>query len=192
MLKGGDGREGLITFAGGHWYPQAPLVGVFHDVHSSRYNNVVEADLEQFFKGCPSYQRSLAEQAALPFLCLEYNGKVLHHVTGAFWDKEELLTAADDWEIMLENGVDLLNREMIEDWEEALAGFQVDYGMSHEQVAFARSLFERKMARPPARIELSRAEVEWLESASKDRTGVTACREKLAELDILFPDRPDC
>src|ERR1041385_9262523 len=70
ILNGVDGREGVVTFAGGHWLPDAPLVGVFHDVHSERrpLRDPRVWVLERFFQGCPKSQRLLAERAGLPYL----------------------------------------------------------------------------------------------------------------------------
>jgi hypothetical protein len=168
VLNGGDGREGVVTFAGGHWYADAPLVGVFHDAHSARFYTDDEMEREQFFQGCPPYQRALADQGALPYLELEFEGKLLHRVTAAFWDEGEYLAAADPWEVLLKHGISLINNEVIENKEALFAKFQTSYGMSAEQVAFARSLFERKLARPPALIELTPAETRFLASTFED------------------------
>jgi hypothetical protein len=188
VLKGADGREGVITFAGGHWYSEAPLVGVFHNVHSDRFFTEKEQDLERFFNGCPWYQRSLAEQAALPYLQLEFEGRLLHRVTAAFWDQGTHLAAADGWEEILANGASLIYDELVGDPEAILARLQTSYDMSIEQVAFARSLFQRKMVRPPALIELTAAEADWLASTSSDATAMEACRQLFKGMDILLPD----
>jgi hypothetical protein len=182
---GGDGRQGMITFAGGHWYSQAPLIGLFHDVHSKRYNSRNEVNLEHFFRGCPSYQRLLADQQALDFLKIEYEGRTLHHVTSAFWDEGEVLAASENWEIVLENGADLIGNEVVEDLNEALGKLQIEYGMSGEQVAFTKSLFERKMARPAAAIMLSDAEIEWLRSKSQEEGALAVALKKFEEMDIV-------
>ena len=168
VLNGADGRCGSITFAGGHWYAEGPLVGVFHDVHSDRYDNVDEVDLERFFMGCPTYQRSLAEQAALSYLRPEFEGRLLHCVTAAFWDEGDSVTAPDPWDEIIRDGASLISEEMSEDQDAALSRFAEGYGMTEEQVAFARSLYDRKNARPPALIELSMDEGKFLESTFKD------------------------
>lgn len=166
--NGGDGREGIITFAGGHWFPDAPLVAVFHDVHSDFFNTENENDLEWYFRGCPAYQRALADQSALPALRIDFHGRTLHRVTAAFWDDGDYLAAADSWEAVLANGANLIDDLLIDDPDAALAAWQESYGMSPEQVDFARSLWERKLSRPPAAIELTPAEVKWLESTFAD------------------------
>jgi hypothetical protein len=124
--------------------------------------------LERFFQGCPLYQRALADQGALPYLQMEFHGKVLHRVTAAFWDEGEYLAAADPWEVLLKHGVSLIHDEVVENKEDLFAKLQTSYAMSAEQVAFARSLFERKLARPPAMIELTPTEVQFLESTFED------------------------
>ena len=166
VLNGMDGREGLITFAGGHWFPDAPLVGVFHDIHSDRFRPEAELDLEQFFQGCPKYQRSLADQVALQHLQLEFHEKILHRVTTAFWDEGEYLAAADPWDDVLANGANLLDEELMEDRETIFA--QLRMSMSPDQVAVIRSLFERKISRPAPTIKLTLTEVRLLESMFQD------------------------
>src|SRR5579875_729064 len=69
-LNGADGREGLISFEKGPWSWEGRVVGAFYDVHSKRR----DYDLEYFFKGCPPFQRSRAEEKILPVLRLEVRG----------------------------------------------------------------------------------------------------------------------
>jgi hypothetical protein len=99
---------------------------------------------------------------------MEDDGKVLSLVTTAFWDAGEYLATADPWEDVMANGVNLISDELIEDRETSMAGFQTSYGMSPAQVAFARSVFERKLARPATTIELTPAEVQWLALTFED------------------------
>jgi hypothetical protein len=152
---------------------------VFHDVHSELYNPSNESDLERYFKGCPTYQRSLAEQWALPCLRLEDERKVLHRVTAAFWDEGEFVVAADPWEIIVKNGASLVSEVLTKDEDSAIARLALGMGMTAEQVAFARALYERKVARPPALIELSIEEVKFLESTFKDPKSEYAELERL-------------
>src|SRR5262245_28339919 len=114
LTNGEDGREGAITFAGGHWYADAPLIGVFYNAHSPRRASEEEA-LERYFRGCTPYQRDLADQFALPYLQLDHNGRLLHRVTTAFWDEGDYVTAVDPWDEVLKNGADLLKDAFIED-----------------------------------------------------------------------------
>jgi hypothetical protein len=179
LLNGVDGREGIITFGGGHWYPDAPVIAVFHDVHSDRFYSNQELDLERYFIGCPAYQRSLAEQAALSFLELEYEGRLLHRVTTAFWDEGEFVTAVDPWDTIVANGASLINKSTTEDLSHAMDEFAENYLMTDDQIALAKSLFERKIACPPAIIKLSMDEVAILESTFKDP------KDQYAELDRL-------
>jgi hypothetical protein len=170
VLNGVDGREGVITFDHGMQSDGGHLVGVFFFSESDRspYTCKEGYDLERFFRGCPQYQRSLAEQMALPYLQDEDEGKVLYRVTTAFWDNGEDVTAADPWELVLWNGANLIENELIENRDAAFARFQTGCGMSPEQVAFARKLFERKMAQPSETIELTASEVRFLESTFED------------------------
>jgi hypothetical protein len=83
----------------------------------------------------------------------------------------------------------LVQTELIEDLDEALAEWQEGYEMTPEQVAFVRSLFSRKAAQPDATIELSPTDVEMLTTVSKEPSeeGLSACREKLAAIGIRLP-----
>jgi len=110
-------------------------------------------------------------------------------VTAAFWDDGGRLAAADPWATVLAHGARLVRFELMEDIGGALAEWWEDYEMTAEQAAFARSLFDRKMARPEAVVALTRVEVEWLKSTSEEpkQEGIAVCREKLAAVGILMP-----
>src|SRR5271165_1853818 len=125
VLRGGDGRDGAITFAGGHWYPDAPLVGAFFNIHGRNFHDD-PALLEYCFRGCPAYQRSLANGGALRFLL--FTGPNAIRATAAFWDECDRVSASDSWDVQLANGVDLIAAELIEDHDAAMAAFQDDCG----------------------------------------------------------------
>ncbi|MEX0718730.1 MAG: hypothetical protein WD066_19200, partial [Planctomycetaceae bacterium] len=174
-MNGGDGREGIITFAGGHWYEEAPLVGVFHDVHSSRNPfRDPEWSVDRFFHGCPEFQRGLAEQAALTFLRLVTNGRIDHRVTAAFWDRGGRLIGADDWKVLLENGTSLIELELIEDDDAAIEALAEDYGLSGREVRIITSAYKRKLRLPSAPVRFSGAEAKKLGS-SPESVGRKCC-----------------
>jgi hypothetical protein len=190
ILNGGDGREGVITFAGGHWYSKGPLVGVFSNVHSRRSPVVPphEWSTEQALRGAPQYQRDLADQSALTYLELEVCGRTDPRVTAAFWDDDHgYLTAPDPWETVLEHGANIIEDECIEDLDLALERARISDGMCEEQVSFVRALFERKTAHPPKRLLLSDAEADWLRSQSSDPRSIDLCSELLKEMGIIVP-----
>src|SRR5262249_18996938 len=124
-------------------------------------------NVDAFFVGCPSYQRSLAE-FGLRHLRLLSRGEVIQRLTAAFWDDGDNLSAAVPWDDVLRNGANLIRIELIEDTEAALSEWAENYQMSPEQVAFVRQLYERKISRPAGIIELSQEEVKWLESTFED------------------------
>jgi hypothetical protein len=188
VLNGVDGREGVITFAGGHWYPDAPLVAVFHNIHGGRFRIPEKDPLELYFRGCPPYQRSLAEQLALPYLRSDHHGIPLHRVTAAFWDEGEYVTAADPWDLVLANGADLLSDEFIEDREAAFAALRTNSGLSPDEEALARSLFERKMASPAAGVEMTPAEAAWVAERAGNETFLERCRQRFEEIGIYMPN----
>jgi hypothetical protein len=188
ILNAGDGREGVITFVGGHWYSQGPLVGVFFTPHSPRspFLPQQEWSTEQAFRGAPQYQRDLADQA-LTYLELEVCGRLDPRVTAAFWDDNGYLTAPDPWETVLEHGANVIEDECIEDLDPALERARVGYGMSDEQVRFVQTLFQRKRAHPPQRLLLADAEADWLRSQSSDPSAIKLCSELLQEMGIVIP-----
>jgi hypothetical protein len=159
----GNGLHGTLTFEG------RSLVGIFFDPHSERspYQCPDTYDLHRFFRGMSPYHRSLAEREALQHIEI-FDETNIPCVTAAFWDAGDYLTAADPWEVVLAEGARLVERELIEDLDAALAAWQESYQMKPEQVALARSLFQRKMAQPATPIALTPAEVAFLESTFKD------------------------
>lgn len=190
FFNGMDGRDGVITFSGGHWYEPAPVVGVFYsvryrapDIETARE----ESALEPLFAGCPSYQRSLAEQAALPRLRFQYEGKLITHITTAIWDREAYIESAHPWQEFLRRGGDLIGLELKGASSAMLADWQLEYDMTAAQVHFAKSLLDRKLEDPARPIRLSRADAERLNSTSRDAEGLSLAREMFAKLDIVVP-----
>jgi hypothetical protein len=185
LVDNGQGVYGAITFKG------RSVVGTFFDAKSERtpYQFPDTYDLNRFFRGMPPDHRSILAEGPLQYFHERLDGTDIPCITAAFWDGGEYLTAADPWDVVLAEGGRLVRIEMMKDTNEALAEWQEDYQMTREQVAFARSLFNRKMAHPEPTIELTQAEVEWLRSTSKDpnEKGIAVCRDKLAAVGILMP-----
>ena len=139
--------------------------------------------LERFFKGCPKYQRSLANQEALEYLKMEHEGRMLHRVTAAFWNHGNQLASRDSWKRMHINGVSLIENEAIADIESALDA----WNMSDEHRAYAKSLFGRKISNPPATIELSADEVSHLKKLVRDEESFEGCIRMLWQMGITAP-----
>src|SRR5437870_1624521 len=98
-LNGADGRNGFVCFEGGPWTLEGRLVGVFFSAHSPRSPFHTDGyDIEVFFRGCPTFQRTLAEKVMHP--AMEFFGKGIETpcITAAFWDEGDSLIAADPWE----------------------------------------------------------------------------------------------
>src|SRR5438093_130774 len=76
VVNSGSGEEGVVSFAGGHWYPEGPLVAVLDDVHVRRLVRKSKGDVEAFFRGCPPYQRALAD-SGLCYLRLVSRGRTI-------------------------------------------------------------------------------------------------------------------
>jgi hypothetical protein len=168
-LNGADGRQGFVCFEGGPWTVEGRMVGVFFSAHSPR--SPLHADryeLEAFFQGCPAFQRSVAEEVMHPAMEYFEKGNKNACITAAFWDEGDHLSAADSWDEIMDNGVDLIANELIEDVELAYRAWQEEYDMSDEQVEFVKSLFHRKMVEPKAPFELADEELGWLQSTFQD------------------------
>lgn len=186
ILNSADGREGIITFAGGHWFADAPLVGAFYDAHAPSTPN-----LEECFYGCSDYHRALAEQAALSHLKLEVRGEVKERVTSVIWDENDRLRGAFDWDVVLENGVALITEELAGDDKALMHAFQIDYEMSSFQVNFVTSLYQRKMSKPPALIQVPHDEAEVLADRAESEESSRISRELFAEMGIVIPPPGD-
>jgi hypothetical protein len=128
----------------------------------------------------------MAEAGALQFLLFEMHpgGPC---VTTAFWNEGAFLTAADPWPIVLENGVDLIRNELIEDVEEALTEWQEAFGLSVEQMALARSVYQRTMKTPHKEVTLSEAERSFLASLSEGPDAMPTCTRTFADIGIVVP-----
>lgn len=187
VVNGGNGQEGVISFSGGHWYSEGPLVGVFFSPRSSR-NPLLEHQewkADQAFVGATTYQRDLADQAAMTFLELEDGGERVQRVTTAFWDKGGRLAASDTWELTQEHGAELILDEIMAPSDLAMNRWRLAYEMNDDQIDFSTTLFSRKLDRPPARLILSSTEAKWLRTQSKDSQAFDLCCQMLKEMDII-------
>ncbi len=139
-VQGGDGRYGAITFG------DPSLVGVFFSAASDRnpFQRPEIYTIDPFFRGCPRFQRELAEQGALR--CWRHEGFSGPCITTAFWDEGEYLAAADPWDDVLEHGADLVHIQLMEDVAQALMEWANDYDMSPSQVELSRSIFLQRMS----------------------------------------------
>jgi hypothetical protein len=183
VVDGGDGRYGAVTFRG------SSVVGAFFHAKSDRtpFRSAGEDDPEPLLRGMPVAHRALLEGLAFGYLGLQVGEKVIPCFTAAFWDEGEYLAAAEPWGEVLRNGADLIRIELLEDLEAAFAEWQNGYQMSPEQVAFVRSVFARKWARPEAEIRLTSGEARWLESLADAPGATKACRDSFAGMGIIVP-----
>jgi hypothetical protein len=184
--KDWQGIYGGITFDG------ESLVGIFYDSNSKRapYLCPDTYDVNRSFQGMLSRHRKVADWFLKHFDFVEHvDGRDFPSVTTAFWDEKEYLAAADPWHVVMAEGARVARIELMEDIDQALADWQEEHEMSPEQVAFAKSLFNRKITHPEVEIELTQAEVEWLRSTSEEPSedGIAACRGKLRTIGIRVP-----
>lgn len=185
-----EGTLGMISFDG---ECGQRIVGTFFDSQSpqSPYR-ASDYDPERLFLGMSPCHRCLLETRRR--LAVDWDEGV-PCVTAAFWDDgEEYLTAATPWQVVLDEGGKLIHIELIEDITEAITEWQTHAGMTPEQAALTRSLFDRKMTQQTGMIDLTKDEVAFLRSTSEkpsdeqsDEERLTACRHRLAALGILFP-----
>jgi hypothetical protein len=192
VVQGWDGRYGAVSFAGPQgdfFHPERSLVvGAFYSAKSNRGPTTGQGqrNREPFFVGCPAPQRQLAYARALQFLLFDIHpgGPC---VTSAFWNDGAFVTAADPWPVILENGADLIQNEMVEDVEEALIQWQEEFGLSVEQIALAWSIYQRRMKAPHEVVNLSVAERSFLASLSEEPDAIPACRRSFADIGVVVP-----
>jgi hypothetical protein len=178
------GSRGTISFSGDD------LVGVFFDDDSPRnpFNSEDDGDydLEVFLEGMPDGLRQLARERALQYVLQDYEGAAQPIITAAFWSRGERLAAAEPWQEVFDNGAHLVRIQLMET-EEAFDEWQEQYELSDEQMALARSVFERKMADPTAPLKLEGRELELLTSWAESEEGMKECRESFGEIGISLP-----
>ena len=181
-MNGGDGRYGVITFDAGH------LVGTFCNVKSPRtpFHRGESFNLDEFFRGCPPFQRALAEMRTLKYWHQE--GHEGPFITSAFWDDRDCLTAADStWDIVLEHGADLAETEVMGDVPTAWANWKEGYQMSEQQIALAQAIFSRKVNSAAVPLVLPPAEVAMLKTWCADVAALKVCREVFSCMGIILP-----
>jgi hypothetical protein len=183
VLNNLDGTYGAITFDGDY------VVGVFFDAHSKNNPYLLNEkyEINRFFQGMPAPLHSLAKNQTLRYNRQTYQGKTVSLITAAFWNDGEYLTAAFPWEDVFLNGAHIIGIELLDDTEAALKEWQDAYQCSSEQLAFARSLFERRMSKPSTSIVLSESEVEWLVTVSENSEAFTDCLRALGPIGIIVP-----
>ncbi len=166
LYDGQDGNYAAIIFEGDS------VVGTLFDHDSNRSPFPCDGSFEvsRFFRGMPASHQPLADRCLMHWQS-ELRGESVPLITAAFWNHGEYLAAGEPWDKVWEHGAHVVSSELIEDLEQALAGWQNSYQFSAEEVAFARSLFERKMASPGPTIELTPNEVKSLESMCEDPEG---------------------
>lgn len=181
-----DGTYGAITFDGGN------VVGVFFDAQSRHnpFGSDEKYDMEQFLAGMPKVLRSLAEEQTLRYNRQTYQGKAVPLITAAFWSEGEYLTAAFPWQEVLSDGAHIISNELLDDTEAALREWQDAYQCSSEELALARSLFERNVANPSTPIVLSHSDLELLRKGSQDSGALTDSLNALEPTGIYAPVEP--
>lgn len=182
-LNNADGTYAAISFVG------PDIVGVFFD-SASRYNPYLSNanyDIEVFIRGMPPHLRSLTETRALQYNRQNYRGRFVALVTAAFWSDGEYLTAAFPWEDVLRHGAHIVRVELLGDTDAAWSEWQDRYQCSPEELAFARSVFERKLLSSQP-VMLTRREVEWLRQRSRDPGAYADSLRAFERLGVRPPD----
>lgn len=188
-VQGWDGRYGAITFAGPqdrHFdFDKSLVVGAFFSAKSPRRPRVDawQSDLRDVFRGCPDHQWRLIEERTLQFLLFEIFPEGPCATTG-FWTSGELLTAAEPWTDVLENGADIIKRELIENFDEALNAWVDEFSLSTDEAVLAQAIFERKMDRPNERLSLLPHEAAHLASIAKSPDAFATCQTSFADIGI--------
>jgi hypothetical protein len=188
-----DGRYGAISFQGpqGHLFHSgvSSIVGAFYSLESSRcprVNQSCNATLAAAFRGCPEHHRALAEAGVLQFLLFEIHPEG-PCATTAFWNSGDHLSAADSWDSVLENGAEIIDCELIEDPDQALAAWAEKYHLSDEQINLADSVYRRRMLEGTGEILLSDSEASYLASLSDDPAAYHVCKTSFADIRVIVP-----
>lgn len=182
-VQNSSGARGTVTFK------DDKLVGVFFDEDSPRNpanSDEEEYDLDRFFEGAPDDVFELAEDGALQYVLQDIaDDEQAPIITTAFWSAGERLAAAEPWQQVMEHGAHLLRIQLL-DTDAALAEWKEEFEMTDEQVALARSVYERKLAAPDQAITLTQEERDLI-LADAEEGGEKEARESFSELNITLP-----
>ncbi|WP_315804676.1 MULTISPECIES: hypothetical protein [unclassified Bradyrhizobium] len=183
--------RGAVAFAPS----KTQFVGVFYYSESSRnplrltVDRPVDATKglsEHLLFSLPSDLVTLKEQA-LRYVIQDVQGQVIPVVTAAFWCGAEgsVVEAVEPWSVVFEEGALLIERQFLSG-HDALHRWQHEFEFDSDELSLVDSLFKRRIKSPDEFIVLTSEEQKVLRSNASGATGLTASREALAEMRIMF------
>ncbi len=187
VAQGWDGRNYLLNDHAGTigtvTFGEDGLVGVFFDAKSPRspFVSGKPYSIDPLVAGMPPALRKLAEEEALQYMIQEHEGADVPIITAAVWSERGEVVAAEPWDEVRENGGHVVRFQCM-DADGALAEWGSDMSLSPEQLALARTLYERKLALGDARYTMSEEEKRILGATA----GEAEARERLAAVGIDF------
>jgi hypothetical protein len=180
QLNDSAGTNGVVVFL------VDGVVGAFYDVHSRHSWEWLLKNQDSFFAGMPSDFRVIARRIVLQYLLQEIDGKPIPLVTAVCWGEQGDLSAAVPWSEFMDNGGHIIRNQLMEP-DAALAEWTDGYGLTAEEVAFAKRVFEQKRSAKSWWIELGESDARWLQTRAEKPEGMKQCRRSFAEIGILVP-----
>lgn len=177
-IQDSEGARGTITFNSEY------CVGAFRNDNSDRIkviNNAKQA--KEYFVGAQKEVVNLAENETLQYLLENVNGKVIPIITTAFWGVGENLFTIDSDEDMYQNGVFLLERQLM-DFEKSIESWKEYYDMSSQQCELLKTIFKRKINQKAEDIILSKDDIQQI--GTNDIDGLEESRVSFEEIGIMW------
>lgn len=161
-IQDSAGTRGTVTFHLEY------CVAAFRKDKSNRLNSVDKIkEAKEYFKGASNEIVKLAETEALQYLLENVDGRIKPIITTAFWGTGERIFTTDSFEDMYENGVFLLQRQIM-DFNDAIESWGEYYNMSSQQCELLKTIFKRKSAELDREIILTTSEIEMIGTDDPD------------------------
>lgn len=177
-IQDSEGARGTITFNLKY------CVGAFRNDNSDRIKTINNAkQAKDYFVGAPKEVVNLAENEALQYLLENVEGKAVPIITTAFWGVGENLFAIDSVEEMYQNGVFLLERQLM-DFDSSIESWTEYYDMSSQQCDLLKTIFKKKINQKVGDIILSRDDIQQI--GTSDINGLEESRISFEEIGIMW------
>jgi len=167
------GTRGTITFHKEH------CVGAFRDDHSPSLRGKT-VDATNYLCGADSKILTLAQDETFQYLLEDVDGKAVPVITAAIWGDADTLYALENEQILFENGLLLLEIQLMAS-NEAIKALTEHYDMDIHQVELLISLHERFIKNPEQKIKLTLDEINVI---GGDKAGINASKEVFSEMGI--------
>lgn len=158
VRDGGDPRLGAVRFEHGLQSSDGFLVGLFFDPQSkiSAYH-FRDYDLNSILAPIPSSLKQIANDMVKEYMLDdEDENEPVPLVTTAIWceGENDVINSAIPWDEAFEEGASLIENELRGADEEAIAGWQANYGLSPSELEFGSALYRMRIAKPGVDIVL--------------------------------------